>query len=118
MSYKKQACLPFANTWVLPRFLVCVGETKGELNIHMCGHRSGIKNNQFPELYHHFRQPDHSTLSVKDHMLEKKYHRSNNPNLDTPFRRQKEEYWIRKLGTAMSNGYNDYIDSIGSIYSP
>ena len=28
------------------------------------------------------------------------YHRTNNPNLATPLRRQKEDYWIRELETA------------------
>ena len=36
----------------------------------MCGHRSVIKNNLFPEVYHHFRQPDHSNLSMKVHILD------------------------------------------------
>jgi len=67
--------------------LVYVGETKGGLNIHMCGHRSGIKNNIFPEVYHHFRQPNHSNLSMKVRILEKIYHPRNNPNLSTPLRR-------------------------------
>ena len=98
--------------------LIYVGETKGRLNKRICGHRSGINNNLFPTVYHHFNQPDHSILSMKVRILEKIYHPSNSPNLSTPLRRQKEEYWIRKLGTAIPYGCNDKIDSIGNLSSP
>ena len=81
----------------------------------MCGHRSGIKNKLFPEVYHRFRQTDHSILSMKVRILEKILHPSNNPNLSTQVRRQKEEYWIRKLRTVMPYGCNENIDSIGNI---
>ena len=84
----------------------------------MCGHRSGIKNNLFPEVYYHFRHSDLSNLSMKVRILEKIYHPSNNPNLSTPLLRQKEEYWIRKLRTVMPYGCNDKIDSIGNISCP
>ena len=56
--------------------LVYVGQTKGRLNTRMCGHRSGIKNNLFPEDYHHFRQPDHSNLCMNNFILGKIYHPS------------------------------------------
>jgi hypothetical protein len=46
------------------------------------------------------------------------YHRTNNPNLATPLRRQKEDYWIRELGTATPYGCNDKVDGIGILYSP
>jgi hypothetical protein len=64
-----------------------IGETKGSLNTRMCGHRSGINNNQYHEVYHHFRQQDHSNLYAS-------FHLGNNFNLSTPLRRQKEEYWM------------------------
>ena len=67
--------------------LVFVGETKWGLNTRMCGHRSGINNNQYHEVYHHFRQQDHSNLYTS-------FHLGNNFNLSTPLRRQKEEYWM------------------------
>ena len=34
-------------------------------------------------------------------IIEKIYRRTNNPNLATPLRRQKEDYRIRELGTVM-----------------
>jgi len=65
---------------------------------------SPIRNHEqptdvFPEVYHHFRQPDYSSLSMKVRILEKIYHPSNNPILSTPLkktRRQKEEFesWV------------------------
>ena len=45
-------------------------------------------------------------------IIEKIYHRTNNPNLATPLRRQKEDYWIRELGTATPYGCNDTINGI------
>jgi hypothetical protein len=51
-------------------------------------------------------------------IIEKIYHRTNNPNLATPLRRQKEDYWIRELGTATPYGCNDKIDGIGILSSP
>ena len=41
-----------------------------------------------------------------------------NPSLSTPFRRKREEHWIRRLGTAAPYGCNDHIDSIGNLTSP
>ena len=55
---------------------------------------------------------------MKVRILEKIYHPTNNPNLSTPFRRKREEYWIRQLGTAAPYGCNDHIDSIGNLTSP
>jgi hypothetical protein len=43
---------------------------------------------------------------------------TNSPTLCTPFRRQQDEHWIRKLGTAFPYGCNDNIGSIGNISSP
>ena len=51
-------------------------------------------------------------------ILEKIYHPKNNPNLSTPFRRKREEYWIRQLGISAPYGCNDHIDSIGNLTSP
>ena len=44
--------------------------------------------------------------------------RTNNPNLTTPLCRQKNDYWIRELGTATPYGCNDKIDGIGILSSP
>ena len=51
-------------------------------------------------------------------IIEKIYHRTNNPNLATPLRRQKEDYWIREFGTSTPYGCNDKIDGIGILSSP
>ena len=98
--------------------LLYVGETKGQLNKRMNGHRSQInlKSNQL--LYSHFNQPGHSVVSLKVRILEKIYHPSNSPNLSTAYRRKREEHWIRLLGTAFPYGCNDKIDSVGNMSSP
>ena len=51
-------------------------------------------------------------------IIEKIYHRTNNPNLATPLRRQNEDYWIRELETVTPYGCNDKIDGIGILSSP
>ena len=97
--------------------LVHVGETKDKLHKRICGHRSGnINVNDI--LYQHFNQPDHSVLSMRVRIIEKICHRTNNPNLATPFRRQNEDYWMRELGTATPYGCNDKIDGISISSSP
>jgi hypothetical protein len=45
------------------------------------------------------------------------HHHTDSPTLSTPFRRQREEHWIRKLGTVFLYGCNDNIGSIGNISS-
>jgi hypothetical protein len=72
--------------------LVYVGETKGKLHIRICGNRSGIIHNVNDIVYQHFNQPDHSILSMRVRIIEKIYNRTNNPNLATPLRRQREDY--------------------------
>ena len=93
--------------------LVHVGETKDKLHKRIFGHRS--INAIF---YQHFNQPDHSVLSMRVRIIEQICHRTNNPNLATPLRRQKEDYWKRELGTATSYGCNDKIDGISIPSSP
>ena len=92
--------------------LIYVGETKGQLRSRMNGHRFQINHAGNQLLYKHFNLPDHSILSMKI------YHPTNNSNHSTPFRRKREEYWIRQLGTAAPYGCNDHIDSIGNLTSP
>ena len=98
--------------------LIYVGETKEELRKRMNGHRSSINTGGNQLLYKHFNLPDHSVLSMKVRILEKIYHPTNSPGLSTPFRRKREEHWIRQLGTAAPYGCNDHIDSIGNLTSP
>ena len=49
---------------------------------------------------------------MKVRILEKIYHPTNSPGLSTPFRRKREEHWIRQLGTAAPYGCNDHINLI------
>jgi len=64
----------------------------------MNGHRSEINSAGNQIIYQHFNQPNHSVLSLKVHILEKIYHPTKSPQLSTPRRRKREEYWIRLLG--------------------
>jgi hypothetical protein len=93
-------------------------EMKGKLHKRTCGNRSGIINNVNDIVYQRFNQPGHSNLSMRVRIIEKIYHRTSNPNLTTPLHRQREDYWIRELGTATPNGCNDKIDGIGILSSP
>ncbi|KAK3087212.1 hypothetical protein FSP39_003163 [Pinctada imbricata] len=98
--------------------LIYVGETKGQLRKRMSGHRSKINNKGSQLLYRHFDQADHSVLSMRVRILEKIYHPTNNPNLSTPLRRNREEFWIKNLNTAAPYGCNDNISTIGNLTSP
>ena len=95
--------------------LVYDGETKGKLHKQICGHRSGIINNDDDIAFQHFNQPDHSLLSMPARIIEKIY--QSKPR-KTPLRRQKEDYWIRELVTAIPYGCNDKIDGIGILSRP
>ena len=98
-----------------------MGETKGQLNKRINGHRSEINHGGSQLLYQHFNLPNHSILSMNVRILEKIDHpsmASNSPGLSTPFRRQREEHYFRTLGTAVPYGCNDRIDSIGNLSSP
>ena len=78
-----------------------------------------INNGGNQLLYRHFNLHDHSVLSMKVRILEKIFHPINKPiDSCTPFRRKREEHWIRQLGTAAPYGCNDHIDSIGNLTSP
>lgn len=70
-----------------------VGETKGRHNKRMCGHRSDINLNAIDILHQHFNEPDNSIVSVTVRIFEIIYHKTNNPQLSTPLRRQKEAIW-------------------------
>ena len=98
--------------------LIHVGKTKGQLRNTMSGHSYEINHGSNQLLYQHFKLPDHSILSFKVRVLERIYHPTNNPSLSTPLRRQREEFWIRELGTAAPYGCNDKIDSVGNLTSP
>ena len=65
-------------------------------------------------LYNHFNQLDHSVLSMEVRIIEKIYHHTNSPILSKPHRTDREEFWIRQLGTAMPYGCNDNIKGFGN----
>ena len=100
------------------RGLIYVGETKDQVRNRMDGRRFKINHGGNQLLYKNFNLPDHSILSMKVRNLEKIYHPTNNPNLSTHYRRKREEYLIRQLGTAAPYGCNDQIGSKGNITSP
>ena len=84
----------------------------------MCVYRSDTNHNA----NQHFNQSGHSIFFYDSSHFRKKnvshVHRSNNPHLATTLRRQKQDYWIRKLGTATLYGCNDKIDGIVTLSSP
>ena len=90
----------------------------GQLNKRICSHRYEINHGGNQLLYRHFNESDHSILSMKVRIIEKIYHHTNSNKLSTPYRRRREEHWIKKLCTATPYGCNDKIDSIGNLTSP
>jgi hypothetical protein len=46
------------------------------------------------------------------------YHHTNSPILSTPYRTDRELFWIKELGTAMPYGCNDSIKGVGNLSSP
>ena len=47
---------------------------------------------------HYFSIADHSILSMEVCTIEKIHHHTNVQRLSTPFRADKDHYWIRELG--------------------
>jgi hypothetical protein len=45
---------------------------------------------------------------MKVRIIEKIYHHTNSPTLSTPYRTDRELFWIKKLGTAMPYGCNGF----------
>ena len=81
-------------------------------------YRFQINNNGGRLLYRHFNQPDYSIVSMKVVLIEKIYHHTNSPTLSTHFRRQREEFSIKILGTASPYGCYDNLSSVGNLTSP
>ena len=79
----------------------------------MNSHRYDNKDPQFQVLYNHFQLPEHDpALSMKVRIIEKIYHRTNSPTLSLPYRKDREDYWIRELGTATPYKCNDPIKGV------
>ena len=50
-------------------------------------------------------------------ICEKVYHSSENATLLTSFRRTRELFWIKELGTAKPYGFNNQIKGVGTVSS-
>ena len=99
--------------------LVYVGETRQTSRGRMSQHRYDAKNPKYRILYNHFNQPGHDRCStMKVRIIEKIYHHTNSPILSTPYRTDRELFWIKELGTAMPYGCNDTIKGVGNLSSP
>ena len=85
----------------------------------MSQHRYDAKDPKYRILYNHFNQPGHDRcLTMKVRIIEKIYHHTNSPILSTPYRTDRELFWIKELGTAMPYGCNDNIKGVGNLSSP
>ena len=93
--------------------LLYVGETRQSLRSRMSQHRYDAKDPKYRILYNHFNQPGHDRcLTMKVRIIEKIYHHTNSPILSTPYRTDRELFWIKELGTAMPYGCNDNIKGV------
>ena len=57
-------------------------------------------------------------LTMKVRIIEKIYHHTISPILSTPYRADRELFWIKELGTAMPYDCNDNIKGVGNLASP
>ena len=55
---------------------------------------------------------------MKVRITEKIYHHTKRPKLSTPYRTDRELFWIKELGTAMPYGCNDNSKGVGNLSSP
>ena len=93
-----------------------VGETRQTLRSRMNQHRYDARDPKYRMLYNHFNQPgDDRCLTMKVRIIEKIYHHTNSPILSTPYRTDRELFWIKELGTAMPYGCNDNIKGVGNL---
>ena len=83
----------------------------------MNDHRSAIKQGGQSLLHRHFHQPNHFVDDMRVQILERIYHNSGSPSLSTPLRRERELFWIKKLGTSKPYGFNDQIEGVGTLSS-
>ena len=58
------------------------------------------------------------TKRVKRDKQPEWYNYTNSPILSTPYRTDRELFWIKELGTAMPYGCNDNIKGVGNLSSP
>ena len=100
--------------------VVYVGKQTGRQHKRMCGSRTDIIYKVNDTVYSHFKQPEHSILSMRVCIIEKqiKYHKTSNADLATHLRRQKRNYMTRELGTATPYDCNDKNSGINILSSP
>ena len=55
---------------------------------------------------------------MKVRIIETIYPHTNSPILSTPYRTDRELFWIKEVGTAMIYGCNDNIKGVGNLSSP
>ena len=90
-----------------------VGETETSLRQRMCGHRSCIKN-LGSLLGSHF--DDHGLDNLRVQIIEKiDPRRMRNDKTVKDHRLDREDYWMRELGTISPFGLNDKVRRIGNI---
>jgi hypothetical protein len=85
----------------------------------MSQHRYDANDPLYMIEYNHFNQPGHNRcLTMKLRIIEKIYHHTNSPKLSSPYRIDRELFWIKELGTTMPYGCNDNIKGVGNLSSP
>ena len=89
--------------------LVYAGETGSSLRSSINGHIASIQN-EAQSLLH--GQPKHSVDDMRIQILIKIYCSPDEAQLSTLFRRDRELFWIKELGTAKPYGFNDYIKGV------
>ena len=87
--------------------LVYVRETGRSFRSQMNGHIASVQNKRRSPLHGHFHQPNHSVVDMREQIVEKDYCSSYQAKLSGPFRRNWEQFWIKKLGTDKPYGFND-----------
>ena len=98
--------------------LVYVGETGKSLGSRISGHRASIQNKGQSLLHRHFHQPNHSVDDMRAQNLEKIKCSPDQAELSTLFRRDRELFWIKELGTAKFYCFNDQVKGVGTLSSP
>jgi hypothetical protein len=61
-------------------------------------HRYDARDPKYKIWHNHFNQPGHDRcLTMKVRIIEKIYHHTNSPILSTPYRTDRELFWIKEL---------------------
>ena len=98
--------------------LVYVGETGRSLRSRINRHRASVQNKGQSLLHRHFHQPNHSVDDMRVQILEKINCSPDQAKLSTLFRRDRELFWIKELGTAKPYGFSDQVKGVRTLSSP